>query len=206
MNIDDLDTNIEMETKVLQPKAGYLTGQLLLAMPSLRDSNFEKSVIYICSHDEKGAMGIVINQPLKSVDFSEVLAQLKLDDDAIQPGLFPDVHFGGPVEMTRGFVLHSTDHTHKDTILLNDTFGITATIDILQDIVTGQGPTDSIFALGYSGWGPGQLEQEMQANAWLSVDANPDLIFDTNVDDKWDQALAALGISPAQLSTIVGNA
>lgn len=186
--------------------SGYMTGQLLLAMPSLRNSNFEKSVIYICSHDDKGAMGIVINQPLKSVDFGEVLAQLKLDDNEVQPGLFPDVHFGGPVEMTRGFVLHSIDHTHKDTIVLNETFGITATVDILQDIVTGHGPSDSIFALGYSGWGPGQLEEELQANAWLSVDAHPALIFDTDVDDKWDKALERLGISPAQLSTIVGNA
>lgn len=185
---------------------GYLTGRLLLATPVLRDSGFEKSVVYICSHDARGAMGIVVNQPLKLVEFRDILTQLKLDGIEIDPGLLPDVHFGGPVEMTRGFVLHSTDHVHQDTVVLDKNVGITATIEILQDIVMGCGPKNSIFALGYAGWGEGQLEQELQSNAWLSIEADPSLIFDTKTHDKWEKALEILGVSPAQLSSITGHA
>ncbi|TVQ83266.1 MAG: YqgE/AlgH family protein [Micavibrio sp.] len=194
------------DARILDTHSGYLSGRLLLAMPSLRDGGFEKSLIYVCSHDARGAMGIVINQPLKSVEFGDILSQLKLDGIEIDPRHLPDVHFGGPVEITRGFVLHSTDRVHNDTVILDKNFGITATVEILQDIVTGCGPQKSIFALGYSGWGAGQLEQEIHDNVWLPLDADPGLIFNTAVDEKWDRALENLGISPARLSTVSGNA
>lgn len=178
--------------------------QLLIAMPGQADGFFYKSVVYVCAHSEAGAMGIVINQRLQDVAFKELLSQLKLPKSQLM--IEPIVHCGGPVETGRGFVLHSTDFMREDTLRIADTMCITGTIDILRAIAEGKGPVRSIFALGYAGWGPGQLEAEMQANAWLTASADDELIFATDLSRKWDKALALLGIDPVLLSAESGHA
>lgn len=185
-------------------KNGFLTGQLLMAMPALQDGNFARSVVYVCAHNEEGAMGIVINQPLAAVDFDDLLDQLGMEEDDVHNA--PAIHFGGPVETARGFVLHSMDFMQDDTVVINDQVAITGTVDILKAIARGEGPEKSLFVLGYAGWGPGQLEAEMQANSWLSTDANDALIFDTEIDAKWETAVKGIGIDPAKLSSLSGNA
>ena len=185
---------------------GYLTGKLILAMPSLTGSPFEKAVIYICSHDKNGAMGVIINRPLPSVNFEDIILQLKLETKNINQKFMPTIHFGGPVDITRGFILHSTDNIHKDTIMLNKDIGITATTDMLRHIIVGDGPEDLIFMLGYAGWGEGQLETEIQLNSWLVANADTKLLFHTDDCDKWEKALEKIGITPLQLSNIAGTA
>ncbi len=178
--------------------------QLLIAMPTMTEGFFHKSVVYVCAHSNAGAMGIVINQKLPDVQFAELLSQLKMPKPHIVAE--PVVHFGGPVETGRGFVLHSTDFMREDTVRINDHICITGTIDILSAIAEGKGPVKSIFALGYSGWGPGQLEAEMSANSWLTVPADDDLIFNIDITQKWERSLKRLGIEPAMLSCEVGRA
>lgn len=177
---------------------------LLIAMPNMDDGFFNRSVVYLCAHSAAGAMGIVINQQLPDVGFGDLLSQLHVP----QPPLLaePIVHFGGPVETGRGFVLHSTDFMREDTVRINDTLCITGTIDILQAIAAGKGPRRSLFALGYAGWDAGQLETEMQANAWLTVPADDELLFGTPLDNKWETALGRLGINPLTLSANAGHA
>lgn len=177
---------------------------LLIAMPNMEDGFFSRSVIYVCAHSAAGAMGIVINQQLPDVGFGELLSQLKVPQSPLLAE--PIVHFGGPVETGRGFVLHSTDFMREDTVRINDTLCITGTVDILQAIASGKGPRRSIFALGYAGWSAGQLEAEMQANAWLTVPADDELIFSTALDNKWERALGRLGINPLTLSAQAGHA
>jgi putative transcriptional regulator len=177
---------------------------LLIAMPSLDDGFFSRSVVYICAHSAAGAMGIVINQRLPDVGFGDLLSQLKLPQSPLLAE--PIVHFGGPVETGRGFVLHSADFMREDTVRINDSLCITGTVDILQAIAAGKGPARSIFALGYAGWSAGQLEAEMQANAWLTVPADDELIFGTALDNKWEKALGRLGINPLTLSAEAGHA
>lgn len=178
--------------------------QLLIAMPSVEEGIFSHSLIYLCAHSEEGAMGIVVNRPLPDVDFGDLLSQLQLP----QSGLLvePTIHFGGPVETGRGFVLHSTDFLRADTVRINDRLGMTGTVDILKAISEGTGPRKSLFALGYAGWGPGQLEAEMQANAWLTVTADEELLFAPDLGNKWQLALSRLGISPHMLSLGAGHA
>ncbi|MBI1216141.1 MAG: YqgE/AlgH family protein [Alphaproteobacteria bacterium] len=178
--------------------------QLLIAMPGLMDGFFNKSVVYICAHSPAGAMGIVINQRLPDVAFKELLSQLQLPESQLL--VEPIVHFGGPVETGRGFVLHSTDFMREDTLRITDDMCITGTVDILRAMAEGKGPDRSIFALGYAGWGPGQLEAEMQANSWITVPADDNLIFNTELGMKWEGALALLGIDPATLSPDAGRA
>lgn len=177
---------------------------LLIAMPGLQDGIFTRSVVYVCAHSDAGAMGIVVNQRLPDVGFGELLSQLKLPRSSLS--VDPVVHFGGPVETGRGFVLHSTDFIREDTVRINDTLCITGTIDILEAIAQGRGPVRSIFALGYTGWSAGQLESEIQGNSWLTVPADEELLFGTPIDDKWGRALARLGIAPSSLSTDAGHA
>lgn len=177
---------------------------LLVSMPFMHEGAFYKSVIYVCAHNETGAMGIVINQPLPEINFNDLLEQMKLPKSQVV--VDPVVHFGGPVETGRGFVLHSTDFVRADTVRINDRMGITGTIDILRAIADGRGPDKSIFALGYAGWGPGQLEAEMRANAWLTIPADDDLMFHTDLGQKWEKALARLGIDPLTLSADSGHA
>ncbi len=178
---------------------------LLIAMPSMDDGFFTRSVIYVCAHSPAGAMGIVVNQQLPDVGFGELLSQLQLPY-APEIRAEPIVHFGGPVETGRGFVLHSTDFMREDTVRINESMCITGTIDILQAIAEGRGPARSIFALGYAGWGAGQLEEEMQANTWLTAPADEELIFSTTLGNKWEKALAHLGIDPLTLSIEAGHA
>lgn len=177
--------------------------RLLIAMPSLTESFFSKSVVYVCAHGAAGAMGIVINQKLPDVMFGDLLSQLQLPQSRLPE---PVVHFGGPVETGRGFVLHTQDFMREDTVRIDDGICITGTIDILKAMAEGRGPQRSIFALGYAGWGPGQLEAEMQANSWLTAPADDDLIFSPDLPGKWESALGRLGVSPLALSMDAGHA
>jgi len=184
--------------------SGYLTGQLLVAMPAMEDSRFQRSVIYLCLHNAEGAMGLVINQLVDSLTFDELLDQLDLGEP--DPTQEIRIHFGGPVESGRGFVLHSTDYQQETTVDMENGIGLTATIDILRDIARGDGPQAQLLALGYAGWGPGQLDAEIQDNAWLNVPADPSLVFNSRLDEKWDQAIARLGVDPSLLSSQAGRA
>jgi len=182
-----------------------LRGKLLIAMPSMGDTRFEKSVIYLCAHSEDGSMGLIINKPSGEVRFPKLLEQLKISH--ISRDSEPSVYFGGPVEMGRGFVLHSTEyHAHDGMIAVDDNFAMSATLDVLRDIAVGKGPVQSILALGYSGWGSGQLESEIFANGWLTCDATLDLVFETAPEDQWSAALQSLGVDPMVLSTNAGHA
>jgi putative transcriptional regulator len=179
-------------------------GQVLLAMPAMSDPRFERSVIFVCAHNEDGAMGVVINKTLDSIDFRELLGQL--DIPANEAARDIAVHFGGPVENQRGFVLHSNDYRHDDTLVVDDQVGLTATLDVLRDLAQGQGPENSILALGYAGWGPGQLEAEFQDNAWLSVPASRELVFKVANSDKWERAFNSIGVDLSVLSGTPGRA
>lgn len=181
-----------------------LTGQLLVAMPAMSDPRFEKSVIYICAHNEEGAMGLVVNKLIESLTFPELLQQLGIDTGALADEI--RVHFGGPVETTRGFVLHSADYMQDGSLHVNEDVALTATIDILKQIAGGQGPRRSLLALGYAGWGPGQLDSEIQANGWLNVDPDETLLFGDDLDAKWQKAIAKLGFDPSSLSGQAGHA
>lgn len=183
---------------------GYLTGQLLVAMPQMRDVRFARTVIYVCAHNADGAMGLVINRLVGSITFPALLAQLGIDSAGLGEEI--RVHFGGPVESGRGFVLHSSDYVHSGTMLVDDDVGLTASIDILKDIADGQGPRRSLLALGYAGWGPGQLDAEIQANGWLSVPSDEQLIFGDDLDSKWERAIGKIGIDLNQLSGEAGHA
>ncbi|MBN8979778.1 MAG: YqgE/AlgH family protein [Rhizobiales bacterium] len=191
---------------------GYLDGRLLIAMPVMEDERFARSVIYLCAHSSEGAMGIVVNRDAGSIDFPELLIQLNIIDKDRQIRL-PDsaenlkVLKGGPVETGRGFVLHSSDFFIKDaTPPIDDGICLTAPLDILKAIAGGTGPKQAILALGYAGWAPGQLENEIQHNGWLHCDADPDLIFGRNVEDKYKRALDKIGIDIAMLSNEAGHA
>lgn len=182
-----------------------LAGQLLVAMPQMQDPRFARSVVYICAHgDDAGAMGLVINKPLGSLTMGEVLAQLDIASQG--PVGSRPVHFGGPVEGGRGFVLHSSDYNEEATLVVDGNIALTATFDILRAIGQGQGPRRSLFALGYAGWAPGQLDAEIQANGWLSVAADDNIIFDPDYDRKWNRALAKLGVDLTMLSSDAGHA
>jgi putative transcriptional regulator len=182
-----------------------LTGQLLVAMPQMQDPRFARSVVYICAHSgDEGAMGLVVNKLLSSLTMDELLSHLKLE--ATRLNRARPVHFGGPVDPGRGFVLHSPDYREDATLVVGEEFAVTATLDILRAIGRGEGPRRSMLALGYAGWAPGQLDAEMQANGWLSVAADADLVFDDDFDAKWRRALAKLGIDLTLLSTEAGHA
>ena len=192
-----------MMTDTTNP-SGYLTGQLLIAMPQMSDPRFVRTVIYMCAHNADGAMGLVINRQMPGLSFLELAGQLNLTVAAGSRAI--RVHFGGPVETGRGFVLHSADYKHDTTLLINDSVGLTATIDILKSIAEGTGPKNSLLALGYAGWGPGQLDGEIHNNGWLSVPSDEALIFGDDIDARWQAAMAKLGISAAMLSGDAGHA
>lgn len=196
-----------MNSMIPPPAPGeerFLRDILLVAMPNLRGDAFARSVVYLCTHSAAGAMGIVINQAVPEVKFKDLLSQLKLPNEGIH--VDPLVHFGGPVESGRGFVLHSTDFVREDTVRLNEAIGITGTVDILRAISDGKGPRKSIFALGYAGWGPGQLDAELQNNHWLTVPADDELLFGTRLEGKWEKAMMKIGVNPAALSFDAGHA
>ncbi len=187
-----------------EERDGYLTGQLLIAMPNMRDPRFARSVIYVCAHNADGAMGLVVNRLVGSVTFPDLLEQLSIEGGTACEKI--RVHFGGPVESGRGFVLHSGDYRHDSTLQVDEKMGLTATVDILTDIAQGRGPRRSLLALGYAGWGPGQLDSEFQANGWLSVAADETLVFDDDLNSKWERAIGKLGIDVSLLSGEAGHA
>ncbi|MEM7295069.1 MAG: YqgE/AlgH family protein [Pseudomonadota bacterium] len=186
-----------------------LTGQLLVAMPSMGDTRFDRAVILVCAHSAAGAMGLIVNKRARALAFSELARQLGLvaaDSDAL---LLPEmpIYFGGPVETGRGFVLHSRDYTrNSSTLSVSGHFAMTATLDALEHIADGEGPLRRILALGYAGWGPGQLEDEIAANAWLTAPADEDLVFSVCDEGKWDAALKTIGVDPRLLSDASGRA
>ncbi len=182
-----------------------LNGKLLVAMPSMGDSRFERSVIMLCAHSEKGAMGLILNKPSADVRMSDVLDQLEIQPSKKAAAM--PVHFGGPVETGRGFVLHSSDYQSSlHTLSVPGGFGMTATLDILEEIARDQGPSRAIMMLGYAGWGPGQLENEIGHNGWLTADASANLVFSTSASDKWVETVKSLGIDPLGLSSTAGHA
>ncbi len=191
-----------METS---PDTIDLSGKLLIAMPGMQDTRFEKSVVYICSHSKEGAMGLIVNKPTPQIEFTDLLERLDIPTN--QTGLDTGIYFGGPVETSRGFVLHSTDYKiGGTTLVVDDQFAMTATRDVLKDLANGQGPASAILALGYSGWGAGQLENELLQNGWLSCDADLNVVFDTANNLKWVGALKILGVDALALSATAGRA
>ncbi|MDO5612736.1 MAG: YqgE/AlgH family protein [Paracoccus sp. (in: a-proteobacteria)] len=184
-----------------------LTGKVLIAMPGMSDARFAKSVVLICAHSDDGAMGLVLNHPLPELDFADLLEQLGIDADAGSRGI--EVRFGGPVEPGRGFVLHRVAEGGADpegVLRIGSRLAMTTTRDILEDIAHGTGPDTAFLALGYAGWGPGQLEAEMAQNGWLTGEGADDLIFGDAHDGKWASALRAQGIEPSLLSGTAGRA
>lgn len=182
-----------------------LEGKLLIAMPGMGDPRFDKSVIFMCAHSEDGALGLIVNKPTPELSFSNLLKQLEID----VPGVARDVrvHFGGPVEGARGFVLHSGDFVFEaSTLQVSEGFGMTATLDVMEALAADTGPRDALLALGYAGWGPGQLEAEILQNGWLTCDATRALVFEENDETKWTAALATLGVDALTLSADAGRA
>ena len=193
-------------------KSGFLDGQLLIAMPGMGDTRFGHSVIYMCAHSEQGAMGIIINKTAPMMRFGDLISQLDLapGDEAMEPPpelMEMPVLFGGPVEQGRGFVLHTTDYFTADSSLpVAENIALTATIDILRAMAKGEGPQRAVLALGYAGWAPGQLENEIQHNGWLTCAADEELLFDLDYEKRYAAALKKLRIDPGMLSSEAGHA
>ena len=183
----------------------FLEGKLLIALPGMGDERFAQTVIYMCAHSANGAMGIVINKPIPGLSFAEVLKQLQIDTKPLI-GEFP-ILYGGPVETGRGFVLHTGDYEGSDSTLpVSEDISLTATLDILRALAEGRGPKQALFALGYAGWAPGQVETEFQRNGWLHCKADPSLVFGVDPEAKWRSALQRLGIGPSGLVADAGRA
>ena len=180
-------------------------GQLLLATPKMTDFRFEKAVILICSHSAKGAMGIIVNKPTLELKFEDILTQLQIDTKI--SGNNQNIYFGGPVEYGRGFIVHSPDYNSSNaSITIREEYFLTASKEILEDIANGCGPKNSLLALGYAGWGPGQLEREIFSDSWLICDPDPDLVFTLKPELKWSDGLKKLGVKPSHLATFGGSA
>ena len=192
------------KTVVKAPEDGRLTGQLLIAMPAMEDPRFTHSVIYLCAHTEDGAMGLVLNRPLASPTFEDLLKQL--DVAPTPPARQITLCDGGPVDGARGFVLHTADWTGDGSLQVDDTVALTASLDVLKAIAAGEGPREGLLALGYASWGAGQLDEEIQQNTWLSAPPSLDLMFDGDHQTKWRRAFATLRIDPALLSGVAGHA
>lgn len=183
---------------------GFLTGQLLIAMPAMNDPRFTRTVIYLCAHTAEGAMGLVLNRPVVKPTFEDLLRQLKVEP--LPPAREIRLCAGGPVENGRGFVLHTADWTGDGSLLVNKAMALTASLDVLKVIAEGGGPRECLLALGYAGWGPGQLDKEIQQNAWLSVPADETLLFDDGHETKWRRAMGKLNVDPLLLSDTAGHA
>jgi putative transcriptional regulator len=182
----------------------YLTGRLLIAMPNMLDPRFTRTVIYLCAHTEDAAMGLVVNRLNDHITFPDLLEQLDIDTGDL--GHSVPIHFGGPVESGRGFVLHSPEYHQEGTLEVSEGVSMTATVEILRDMAVGKGPEKSLLALGYAGWGHGQLDAEIQSNSWLHVDPDDALVFGGELDDKWERAIAKLGFDFNMLSGDAGHA
>ena len=204
----------KLVTDIASGKAGrgYLDGQFLIAMPTILEGPFARTVVYICAHSAEGAMGITINQPARQITFRDMLVQLDIipkgrEIRLPEPAGRMQVNSGGPVETGRGFVLHSSDYfVENSTLPIDDRVSLTATLEILKAIANGNGPANAMLALGYAGWSPGQLDNEIQANGWLHCPALPELIFDGDLDGKYTRALSLMGVDPARLSGEAGHA
>ena len=183
---------------------GYLTGQLLVAMPQMQDPRFIHAVMYICGHDENGAMGLIINKMIDKVKLSDLLTQMGIQSNTKSTEI--PIYFGGPMEMGRGFVLHSSDYVHEGSIVISEGIALSATLDILAMIADDNGPKHQLCLLGYAGWSRGQLEAELQQNSWLPVPANTDIIFHNRIEDKWRQSIQTIGFAPEDLSLEAGHA
>ncbi len=177
---------------------------MLVAMPSMPDNRFARSVIYLCAHSDEGAMGLVVNNLRNDVDLAHLAEQLGIESD-VTIKKFP-VFSGGPVENSRGFLLHSPDLVQESTLVIDDHFALTATVDVLKAVMEGRGPKRSLFALGYAGWAAGQLENELQQNGWLLMPAADEIVFDDDASEKWQRALRSLGVEPTLLSGAAGHA
>ncbi len=182
-----------------------LTGKFLIAMPGMGDPRFETSLILVCAHSENGAMGLIVNKPLPEPGFRRLLEQLEITPGPACANI--PVQFGGPVESARGFVLHSPDYgTDDGTLRISDSFAMTATLQALEDLAQGRGPARALLALGYAGWGSGQLENEILRNGWLSCEATPEIAFALDNLTKWERALKSLGVDALTLSATAGRA
>lgn len=188
----------------------YLDGQFLVAMPGMKDDRFARSVIYVCAHNDEGAMGLIINQ-VQDLGFPDLLVQLGILEER-ETSQIPAsaraivVRHGGPVDRSRGFVLHSDDYVVESSMQVDDTICLTATVDILRAISTGRGPDRALMALGYAGWGAGQLEGEIAENGWLTCPADSDMLFDTDIDTKYERILARIGVNLVHFSGTAGHA
>lgn len=190
-----------------QSEPANLTGKVLIAMPGMNDPRFQRSVVLICAHSDDGAMGLVLNRPLPEIDFGDLLEQLEIEADNGARRI--EVRFGGPVEPGRGFVLHNVPEHGNDPegrLRIGQGLAMTTTRDILEDLAHGNGPESAVLALGYAGWGPGQLEEEMLQNGWLVGDSDDELVFGADNEVKWHFALRAQGIDPSLLSAAAGRA
>lgn len=181
-----------------------LTGQFLIAMPTMADVRFAHSVVYICTHNETGAMGLIVNRNYGAIDIKSLFEQLEIKIGPETPDL--SVHYGGPVEPSRGFILHTDDYLQDTSMRIHDNIAMTATMDILKAIADGSGPKRTLLCLGYSGWDAGQLEAEIQLGGWLNAPHDTELLFDKHLDSKWERAIQKLGFSPGLLSTETGHA
>ncbi|RFC68841.1 MULTISPECIES: YqgE/AlgH family protein [Mesorhizobium] len=191
-------------------RSGFLDDQFLIAMPGMKDDRFARSVIYICAHSEEGAMGIIVNQAQQMM-FPDLLVQLGLlkDEEAIRlPSSARDfvIRNGGPVDRSRGFVLHSDDYVVESSLPISEQICLTATVDILRAISVGRGPRRALMALGYSSWAPGQLENEIAENGWLTCPAETEMLFDQDIERKYDRLMASMGVDPSRLSQFAGHA
>lgn len=180
-----------------------LAGKLLVASPAVQDSCFTRSVIYLCVHNEHGAMGVVVNYPVKNIEIDDIMEQLNIEGRS-QRDL--PIHFGGPVDGNRGFILHTDEYVASGTIYQNEGMAVTSNAEILKAIAEGGGPKQGLLALGYAGWGEGQLEAEIESGSWIIVSANKQLLFETENDMKWSRAIASLGFDIGHFSSAVGHA
>lgn len=200
----NISMNGPSKSEIIAP-TGYLTNRLLIATPLISSPAFSRSVILMCAHDRHGAMGIIINHILENVSYKDLFEQLSIDADIDAHDL--PVHYGGPVEVNRGFIIyHFEDLPYPDTIITINNVAISSSLNILREIARGQGPQERILALGYAAWGPGQLESEMDANCWISVPATRELIFESDNTSKWKHAAEIYGIDISRLTSYVGHA
>ncbi len=206
--MDEPESTTSESTGAESTEAEFLDGQILIAMPGMQDPRFHRSLVYLCAHSADGAMGMIVNKRADDLKLKDLFGKLGIPIGSGPSGLATTpVHYGGPVEMGRGFVLHSSDyHSDDATMQVDDATSMTATLDILHAMATDRGPDHAIIALGYAGWAPGQLEAELQANGWLACPADETLLFGADEDSKWDRALAKLGVHPAMLSPTGGRA
>jgi putative transcriptional regulator len=191
--------------KAMTHRDSSLVGKLLIAMPDMSDPRFAKTVVYMCAHSDEGGMGLIVNKPEKGIRFSKLLEQMEIPVSSNARDL--RVHYGGPVDYQRGFVLHSSDYASEDgTLDVDENYRMTATLEVLEDLAKGEGPDIAMMALGYAGWGPGQLEYEIRQNGWLTCAPNDEILFGADNAGKWSAALKLLGIDPLLLSATGGRA